>query len=74
MGDFQSVPQNKFRKRRVYSIGIIITSTIEWTGKWFKFVDIEEQLFHNRGKKFNEWNYTFYWGDWYSSWEFVRVL
>lgn len=75
MKNFQSVPQNQFRKRKMYSIGFVITeNTMEWTGKWFRYVLIEEQLFFNRIKVFDEWNYSFYWGDWYPSWEFVKTL
>ena len=62
--DYQIEPQNRFRIRRVFSIGIIVVNTIEWTGKWFKFIEIEEEECLERYSYFDEWTYTFFWDEW----------
>ena len=63
------------RRRFVFAIGFIVTvDTIEWVGKWFKYVEIEEELHKERYLNFDEWNYQFYWGPWESVWGFKRII
>lgn len=72
----QIISLNKIRRRKVFSIGIIVTAdTIEWTGKWFKFVEIEEEQFKQRFEKFDDgWSYNFYWGSWEKTWKFKKLV
>jgi len=75
METHQIKPQNKFRRRKVFSIGITLsTSEIVWTGKWFKYVVVEEEKCLVRYKYFDDgWTYAFYWGEWKETWEFRRL-
>ena len=74
MEHYKNKPQGEFRRRKVFSVGIIITDTIEWTGKWFKFIEIEEEKCLVKFSEFDEWTYTFHWGEWKPIWEFRKII
>lgn len=70
----------EFRVRKVLSIlpFIIINgedSDFHWTGKWFKYVTIQEQKVKDRYLEFDDgWNYQHYWGKWGLSWVFTKII
>jgi hypothetical protein len=51
---------------------IIVCDEFVWTGKWFSYVDVTLQKTKVRYYKFDEWNYTFYWTDWYLDYQFYK--
>lgn len=74
--DYESIPLGETRRRKVYSIGLTITSdVIVWTGKWFKFVEIEEEKHKVRYRYFDDgWTYQHYWGNWKEEWNFKKLI
>lgn len=70
----------EFRVRKVLSIlpFIIINgedSDFHWTGKWFKYVTIQEQKVKDRYLEFDDgWNYQHYWGKWELSWVLTKII
>ncbi len=49
--------------------------TLVWTGKWFKTIEIEEEMYQERYLEFDDgWSYQFYWGKWKTRWEFIRIV
>ena len=70
----------EFRVRKVLSIlpFIIINgedSDFHWTGKWFKYVTIQEQKVKDRYLEFDDgWSYQHYWGKWKTSWVFTKIM
>lgn len=74
MFDSETKKVRKFRRRKVLSLGFLMgISTMVWTGKWFKYIEIIEQKHLTRYVEFDEWNYQSYWGEWRESWEFVKL-
>ena len=71
---------DKFRERKVLSIfPFIIVSGLEtdfhWTGKWFKYVTIQEQKVNDRYLELDDgWSYQFYWSEWKTSWVLIKIL
>lgn len=78
--DYQVEILQEFRKRKWLSLfGFIVVNGMEgdfvWTGKWFKWVEIEEQKVKERYTFFDDgWSYQWYWGEWKESWKFKRLL
>ena len=71
---------DKFRERKVLSLfPFIIVSGLStdfhWTGKWFKYVTIQEQEVEDRYTEFDDgWSYQHYWGEWKTSWVLIKIL
>jgi len=75
--DYQIKKLGQTRIRNTYSfLGIICASgIITFSGKWFGYVAIEEELIQTRYLEFEEWNYTHFWGSWGDpKWEFVKII
>jgi hypothetical protein len=52
-----------------------MTGDFHWTGKWFKFITIEEKKVKNRYLEFDDgWSYQNYWGKWKTSWVMVKIV
>jgi len=70
----------ELRVRKVLSIlpFIIVNgedSDFHWTGKWFKYVTIQEQKVKDRYLEFDDgWNYQHYWGEWELSWVLTKII
>jgi hypothetical protein len=70
----------ELRVRKVLSIlpFIIVNgedSDFHWTGKWFKYVTIQEQKVKDRYLEFDDgWNYQHYWGKWELSWVLTKII
>ena len=71
---------DEFRERKVLSIlpFIIVNgegSDFHWTGKWFKYITIQEQKVEDRYLEFDDgWSYQHYWGRWRTSWTLIKIL
>ena len=78
--EWQMIVTNKVRTRNVFSIlpFIIVNGMngdFHWTGKWFKFITIEEKKVKNRYLEFDDgWSYQHYWGKWKTSWVMVKIV
>lgn len=78
--EWQMIVTNIVRRRKVFSVlpFIIVngmTGDFHWTGKWFKFVTIEEKKVKNRYLEFDDgWSYQNYWGKWKTSWVMVKIV
>jgi hypothetical protein len=78
--EWQMIVTTIVRKRRVLSIlpFIVVTgfgTDFHWTGKWFKFVTIEEVKVKNRHSQFDDgWSYQNYWGKWKTSWVLTKII
>lgn len=73
MFEVKKYPQR--RTRKVFSwFGFISVATLEWSGKFFKYVEIEEQLTEVRYSYFDEWIYQNRWGEWEQEWIFKKFL
>jgi hypothetical protein len=70
----------ELRVRKILSIlpFIIVNgedSDFHWTGKWFKYVTIQEQKVKDRYLEFDDgWNYQHYWGKWDINWVFTKII
>jgi hypothetical protein len=68
----------EFRTKRCLSLfGFIIVSGYESdfhrTGKWFEYVEIEQQKCLERFATFDDgWTYKYYWTDWKECWYFTK--
>jgi hypothetical protein len=71
---------DEFRERKVLSIlpFIVVSgegSDFHWTGKWFKYITIQEQKVEDRYLEFDDgWSYQHYWGRWRTSWTLIKIL
>lgn len=71
---------DKFRVKKVLSILPFIVvdgekSDFHWTGKWFKYVTIQQQKVKDRYLEFDDgWSYTHYWGRWRTRWIFIKFV
>lgn len=77
--DYQKKPTLNFRTRKVLSLfPFIVVNGLNgdfiWTGKWFKWVSITEQLYLERYLMFDDgWSYEHYWSSWKEDWKFIRL-
>lgn len=73
--EYQIESLKKYRNRKVFSIGFIVTSeVIIWTGVWFKYINISEELIRVRYEDFDDgWSYKFHWTNWEEKWTFIKV-
>lgn len=80
MEDFQREKTEELRIRKVLSLfGFIIVNGLITdfigTGKWFKFVRVQEQKYLVRYAEFDDgWSYQWYWGRWHESWKFLKIM
>jgi hypothetical protein len=77
---WQRICTTKYRERRRFSFfpWIVVSgfdTDYHWTGKWFQFVTIKEQLCEERHDKFDDgWTYTSYWGPWKKVWRLKSIV
>lgn len=74
----------EFRTRKVFSLFPFIivnlfedspATTFLWTGKWLKFVEIQEQKARERYLEFDDgWSYQFYWTRWKERYKFIKLI
>ena len=78
--DWERKFTNELRERKVLSIlpFIIVsgeTSDFHYTGKWFKYVTIQEQKVKDRYLEFDDgWSYQHYWGSWKTGWVLTKLI
>jgi hypothetical protein len=78
--DWERIYTGQYRKKKVLSILPFIVvdgekSDFHWTGKWFKYVTIQEQKVKDRYLEFDDgWNYQHYWGKWELSWVLTKII
>jgi hypothetical protein len=76
---YQERKLNSTKKIRKLSLfGFIITngfySDFHWTGKWFKMVSCEQELYEYRTLDFDDgWTYSNFWRSWKSIWYTVKI-
>jgi len=71
---------NETRRKKVFSFFPFIVkdglkSDFHWTGKWFKWVEIEETKYKERYLFFDDgWTYQHYWGQWREIWFLTKII
>jgi len=74
--DYQCIPLKSFKTAYVYSTFwfTIINDELVFTGKFFKKVKVRLQLCKQRYRRFEEYNYSFYWTNWEYTWKYTEII
>ena len=74
--EYERIWLETIRKRKILSLlGFIIVDKIIFTGKFFKYVDIEEKKYKWRRLEFDDGlTYSSYWTDWKYSWAYTKLI